>query len=316
MRRYHITVGATTTAEGTVKTGYPYISINDQLQAREGDEVYCPKCDSTGSIACDGPRLSDRKGLAGLLSPSEREKQAKILEFEQRQRDYEQANRDNPVWGFTHWGVDGALPLSQQMYRYVHEMLALGNTTLFLDVYPLHVFYAERGLEALKACLASRKNIYGTGEYPVLWPVGQETLRFGIDHKEILLAFEAIDTGRITKSVEHLAKHEQRNILQPAMYDDTGLEWLLRSNHFSYVTNLPSGAAQAIELTLASQCRPLEDGRTIGFSNNPFANLADVERRMAFVLKAAAQFDDLLQSDQREQIERSIREIAVGGGVR
>jgi len=202
------------------------------------------------------------------------------------------------------------------MYRFVHEMLAMGNTTLFLDVYPLHVFYAERGLEALKACLSSRSKIYGQGEHPVLWPVGQETLEFGIDHEEILLAFEAIDAGNIAKSVEHLAWHEQQNILQPAMYSDSGLKWLLRSNHFSYVTNFPSGAAQAIELTLASQCHPVEDGRTIGFSNFPFANLADIKQRMAFVLKAAAQFDDLLHSDKRDQIEQSIREIAVGGGVR
>ena len=77
-----------------------------------------------------------------------------------------------------------------------------------------------------------------------------------------------------------------------------------------------AGAAQAIELTLASQCRPIEDGRTIGFGSNPFANLADIERRMTFVLKAAAQFDDLLHSDQRDQIEQSIRDIAWGGGVR
>jgi hypothetical protein len=185
-----------------------------------------------------------------------------------------------------------------------------------LDVYPLHVFYRERGLEALKDCLASRKNIYGSGQYPVLWPVGQETLRFGINHEEIVLAFEAIEEGHIAKSVEFLAKHEQVNILQPAMYNDSGLKWLLRSNHFSYVTNIPSGAAQAIELTLASQCRPIEDGRTIGFGSNPFANLADIERRMTFVLKAAAQFDDLLHSDQRDQIEQSIRDIALGGGVR
>ena len=261
-------------------------------------------------------RDSARQGLVGLLSPSEREKRATIREFEQRQRDYEQANRDNPVWGFTHWGVDSALPLAQQMYRFVHEMLAMGNTTLFLDVYPLHVFYAERGLEALKACLESRSNIYGHDQHPVLWPVGQETLKFGTDHKEILLAFEAIDAGNIAESVALLAEHEQVNILQPAMYNDSGLKWLLRGNHFSYVTNLPSGAAQAVELTLASQCRPVEDGRTIGFSNFPFADLADVERRMAFVLKAAAQFDDLLHSDQRDQIARSIREIALGGGVR
>jgi uncharacterized Zn-binding protein involved in type VI secretion len=261
-------------------------------------------------------RDSARKGLVGLISPGEREKRAAIREFEQRQRDYKQANRDNPVWGMTHWGVDKALPLSQQMYLYVHEMLAMGNTTLFLDVYPLHVFYAERGLEALRACLPLRSRIFGQGEHPLLWPVGQETLEFGTEQEEILLAFEAINEGRIAKSVEHLAKHEQVNILQPAMYEVTGLEWLLRSNHFSYVTNLPSGAAQAIELTLASQCRPVEDGRTVSFSNNPFANLADVERRMAFVLKAAAQFDDLLHSDQRDQIEQSIREIALGGGMR
>ncbi|EJM72231.1 DUF2515 family protein, partial [Pseudomonas sp. GM55] len=153
-------------------------------------------------------------------------------------------------------------------------------------------------------------------EYPVLWPVGQETLRFGINHEEILLAFEAIEAGHIAKSVEHLAVHEQRNILQPAMYNNKGLQWLLRGNHASYVTNLPSGAAQAIELTLASQCHPVDDGRTIDFGNNPVANLADIKQRMAFVLKAAKQFDDLLHSDKRDQIEQSIREIAFSGGVR
>ncbi|WP_223464710.1 PAAR domain-containing protein [Pseudomonas sp. GL-RE-26] len=261
-------------------------------------------------------RDSARQGLVGLLSPSEREKRATIKEYEQHQRDYEQANRDNPVWGFTHWGVDSALPLAQRMYRFVHEMLAMGNTTLFLDVYPLHVFYAERGLAALKACLPSRKNIYGTGEHPVLWPVGQETLKFGIDHDEILLAFEAIEAGNIAKSVEHLAWHEQQNILQPTMYSDWGFNSLLYGNHLSYVIGIPSGAAEAIELTLASQCRPVDDGRTIGFGNSLIANLADINQRMPFVLRAAQQFDDLLHSDQRGQIEQSIREIAWGGGVR
>jgi len=202
------------------------------------------------------------------------------------------------------------------MYRFVHEMLAMGNTTLFLDVYPLHVFYAERGLEALKACLDSRKNIYGTGEHPVLWPVGQETLKFGTNHKEILLAFEAIEAGSIAKSVEHLAWHEQQNILQPAMYSDWGFNSLLYSNHLSYVIGIPSGAAEAIELTLASQCRPVDDGRTVGFGNSLIANLADINQRMPFVLRAAQQFDDLLHSDQRDQLEQSIQEIAWGGGVR
>jgi hypothetical protein len=50
--------------------------------------------------------------------------------------------------------------------------------------------------------------------------------------------------------------------------------------------------------------------------NNLVADLSDVDQRMAFVLRAAKQFDDLLLSDQRKQLEQSIRDIAWGGGVR
>lgn len=261
-------------------------------------------------------RDSARQGLGGLFSSSERERRAKIREFEQRQHEYEQANRDNPVWGLTHWGADMPLSYSQWMYQFVYEMLAMGNTTLFLDVYPLHVFYRERGLEALKDCLPSRKHIYGSGQYPVLWPVGQESLEFGTSYEEILLAFEAIEAGKIAESVAHLAEHEQVNILQPAMYNDWRFNSLLYSNHLSYLVGIPSGAAEAIELTLASQCRRIDDGRTVGFSNSVTTNLGDVNQRMPFVLRAAKQFDDLLHGDQREQIEQSIRDIAFGGGVR
>ena len=150
----------------------------------------------------------------------------------------------------------------------------------------------------------------------MLWPIGQERLTFGVDYEEILLAFGAIDAGKIANSVVHLADHEQRNILQPALYTDQKLVNLLRANHLSYVTDMPSGMAQAIELTLASQCRPLNDGRTIAFSNNPTANLADIKQRMPFVLKAAAQFDELLKSTKRHQIEQAIEAIANGQGVR
>ncbi|MBC2690421.1 PAAR domain-containing protein [Pseudomonas kielensis] len=59
MRRYHITVGAKTTADGTVMTGYEFWTIDGQPIAREGDEVACPACDSTGVIVCDGPHLVD-----------------------------------------------------------------------------------------------------------------------------------------------------------------------------------------------------------------------------------------------------------------
>jgi len=208
-------------------------------------------------------------------------------------------------------------PLSsvQQLYQHVYEMLAMGNTTLFLDVFPLHAFYKDRGLKALDICLRSRKNIHDDGQPPVIWPVGQEKLKFGIDYKEILQAFEAIEVGNIAESVEYLADHEQRNILQPTLYGDKKLVALLRSNHLSYVTGIPSGIAQAIELTLASQCRPVGASRTIGFSNNPIANLADIDQRMDFVLKAAAQFNELLHSIERHRINQAIDDIAQGRGV-
>ena len=479
MKRYHITVGAKTTVGGTVVSGWHRGSILGQNLAREGDQVKCPECDSTGTIICVGPRLSEewegRKPVldgdlckckcdpspklianqtircqtiesSGIASPARAAAQpAKPVEarqptaepspssvrpatsygeqtgqvcqnlwrsYQQRaeaivapggiliadpkarnrainaayarlwledqrfqwaglaafaskqvgcgllhaaqsveriqnqyeagkrmvgsaqrrwkifgielfgktdkqlQRDYELSRSNNPIPSVD-WRTDReSLSLVQGQLEYVHDMLALGNTTLFLDVFPLHVFYKERGLLALKTCLASRKNIFGHVQQPVLWPIEQEKLEFGTYHEEILQAFAAIEAGNIAESVVFLAEHEQKNILQPSMYSDVQLVHLLRGNHFSYVTNLPSGAAAAVELTLASQCRPSEDGRTVGFSNDYFANLADIHQRMPFVLKAAEQFDELLRRSDRQLIEQAILDIAAGRGVR
>lgn len=259
-----------------------------------------------------------RKKLSSLFNwRNDHEQQARARDLEQAQREYEQARRNNPTPSFIdYWNDEEHLSFVQKQLRHVYEMLAMGNTTLFLDVFPLHVFYKERGLKALEACLPSRKNIYGHAQFPVLWTVKQETLKFGVDHEQILQAFEAIEVGNIAKSVEFLARHEQVNILQPAMYNDMRLVMLLRGNHLSYVTGIPSGAANKIELTLASQCRPSEDGRTVGFSNHYAANLADIEQRMPFVLKAAEQFDYLLKRSDRHLIEQAILDISTGRGVR
>ena len=266
--------------------------------------------------AAEQLRKSARKGVWGLFSAEERERQAKLREYERRLREYEQASRNNPVPDVD-WRREGE-PLSsvQQLYQHVYERMAMGNTTLFLDVFPLHAFYKERGLGLLETCLSSRQNIFEDGLQRVLWPVGQENLRFGLDHDYILQAFQAIDEGNIAESVKYLAWHEQQNILQPTMYTDQKLVALLRSNHLSYVTGIPSGVAQAIELTLASQCRSVDDGRTIEFSNNPIANLADIDQRMTFVLKAAAQFDKLLNSGERHRIEQALDDVAEGQGMR
>ncbi|WP_085684940.1 MULTISPECIES: DUF2515 family protein [unclassified Pseudomonas] len=190
---------------------------------------------------------------------------------------------------------------AQQQCRHVYDMMAMGNTTLFLDVYPLHQFYAVRGLEELKKCLGAREGIYGNIKFPVLWPAGQKTLPFGKAFDQVLKAFEAIEAGNTVASVEHLAWHEQRNILQPSIYENRQLVMLLRSNHFSCVTGFPSGVTQAIELTLTD------------FGSNPLADLSDIDQRMEFVLRAAARFDQMLNDSNRDAVAQSIREIAMEG---
>ena len=59
MKRYHITLGARTTANGTVTAASSMASINGAPLALEGDAVSCPSCHSDGVIVCAGPRLPD-----------------------------------------------------------------------------------------------------------------------------------------------------------------------------------------------------------------------------------------------------------------
>ncbi|MES2870871.1 MAG: hypothetical protein V4749_15010 [Pseudomonadota bacterium] len=222
-----------------------------------------------------------------------------------------EAVANNPVPADVH--VEGEpQSLAQQQFQYVYDLLALGNTTLFLDIFPLHAFYKKRGLEELKTCLKNRAGIYGHPKFPVMWPVGQEKVTFGKAHEEILQSFEAIETGNIAESVKQFAAHEQKNILQPTLYEDPRLIRLLRGNHVSFVTDFPSGVAQAIELTLTSQCQRVDDGRTISFDDSVFANLADLQQRMVFVLEAAKRFDQMLHDFNREALVQSINDIAAG----
>jgi uncharacterized Zn-binding protein involved in type VI secretion len=59
MKRYHITLGATTTAGGTVIGASSLSAIDGARIALEGDKVSCPQCHSDGVIVCAGPRLPD-----------------------------------------------------------------------------------------------------------------------------------------------------------------------------------------------------------------------------------------------------------------
>ncbi|MFN4328777.1 MAG: DUF2515 family protein [Limnobacter sp.] len=215
--------------------------------------------------------------------------------------------------------VSGSIAAMGSGVKYVYDTLALGNTTLFLDIYPLHMFYAKRGLAEMKKCMGIRTKIDSNPKFPVLWTV-PDKVKFGFAFPEIIPAFEAIERGDIFESVRLLARHEQLNILQPTIYDDGLMAALLRGNQaatsFAYVTGISFGFEEKVQLTLANQCKPVSDGRSIEFSRDATANLANFDERMPFVLRAARQFHSLLNSPTRLQIEKAIREISQGSPIR
>ena len=95
---------------------------------------------------------------------------------------------------------------------------------------------------------------------------------------------------------------------------------LLRGNQaatsFAYVTGISFGLEEKVQLTLANQCKPVSDGRSVAFSNDATANLANFDERMPFVLRAARQFHSLLNGPTRPVIENAIREISQGSPIR
>jgi len=231
------------------------------------------------------------------------------------EKELERARAANPLPTEDITSGDNTRSVVQQQLDYVYEMLALGNTSLFLDVYPLHRFFMVRGYKEMEKCLKSRRGIVKD----VMWPIAGK-VEFGADAPEVYATFKAIDEGDIKGSVERMATHEQVNILQPAMYDETHFAMLMRGTHggdvLSVVTGLLPGAAEEIQLTLASQCKA-PDNKKVAFGSNPLANLADKNQRMEFVLRAATQFDSLLgEPSSRAKIKQSITDIASGGGIK
>ena len=192
---------------------------------------------------------------------------------------------------------------------YMYEQLALGNTILFLDIYPLHRFYMLRGFDHLAKCLPQRATVSNQ----VLWPAKHDKLAFGTAYREIHDGFEFIDRGRIAESVRKIAYHEQINILQAALYNDLAMQSALQANQFSWATGFPSGSASDIKLSLSAQCSSQSHKLTIWFSKNKGAKLYEKDQRMKFVYAAAERFDELLHSNH-SAIEASLIAIAKNGG--
>ncbi|MRX10008.1 hypothetical protein GJ697_19400 [Pseudoduganella sp. FT25W] len=195
---------------------------------------------------------------------------------------------------------------------YMYQQLALGNTTLFLDIYPLHRFFMLRGYKHLHSCLPQRAEI----SQMIIWPAEKTRIPFGKSFDEILKAFKMIENNEVTQSVKVLAYHEQINILQPAIYDTTAMRLALDANQLSWATDFPTGVAAEIELTLSAECKSQSSSRNIWFSKNRTAKLYDKDQRMAFVYQAATRFDNLLSGSSKPNVEASIAEIAANGGIK
>jgi hypothetical protein len=193
---------------------------------------------------------------------------------------------------------------------YMVRKLGFGNAHLFLDIYPLHRFFMERGWEEFSAYLPKRQN----EKYPFYWAVNRKTLRFGTPFQEIRDGFMHINLENLERSVDRLAQHEQVNILQKIMYNDPVLQKLLALNQYAWATGFPTGDFEEIKLTLSAECKT-KSGFTSWFSRDKNAELWVVEQRMKFVLEAAKQFHTLLHGPERPYVEASIRAIAAGGGV-
>jgi hypothetical protein len=199
--------------------------------------------------------------------------------------------------------------MTAQSARYMKRQIAVGNRSLFLDIYPLHRFYTLRGFPRLKSCLDERALI----REKVTWEV-KDKLGFGTPFREILAGFEAIERGDIEESVKQLASHEQVNVLQKIIYDDPTTRVLLDANQAAWVTGFPSGLYQEVQLTLSAQCKPKRTLTTLLRKSMAVA-LWKPDNRMEFVYQAANDFAKLLGGKERADVERSLNAIYLGHGV-
>lgn len=131
MKRYHITLGAATTAGGSVSAASGGHTINGARVAVDNDPIACPACRSIGRISCVGPRVPERtngKAVAlqddlciCLCSPPPRLLPSQALKYQfihapdaPAATPPGQSDDDMPLRLLDHW--DGQ-PLAGQPYR-------------------------------------------------------------------------------------------------------------------------------------------------------------------------------------------------------
>ncbi|MFS8066316.1 MAG: DUF2515 family protein, partial [Byssovorax sp.] len=174
---------------------------------------------------------------------------------------------------------------------YMFNMLGEGNRDLFLDVYPLHRFYQEQGSAKMAECSGER--------VPKVSP-------------EALLGFKALDDYKRTgdkkylrESLNQIARHEQINILQPAIYDDWRMRRMLRINQ----TGIPLVTSPA-KLVLGPGCEGRKGDFVSKFDDGKRTRLYDIPERMDWIADAA---DGYMKGEGSARMKDDLGEITREG---
>lgn len=172
--------------------------------------------------------------------------------IQKARREREQIQRSFAAAGVS--GVEYATIMQMGTEVGAHKMykrLGFGNKHLFLDIYPLHRFFMERGAKEFNLYLEKRQN----KKYAVHWEIDRDTLAFATPFREIRAGFGQVAANNPHEAVTLLAYHEQVNVLQTILYDDNIMKGLLGLNQLAWATGFPTGDYTEIQLTLSAQCK-------------------------------------------------------------
>jgi uncharacterized Zn-binding protein involved in type VI secretion len=209
------------------------------------------------------------------------------------------------------------------MAKYTLESLGDGNRELFLDIYPMHRFYAEHGFERMRDCASERQT-----------PVPAAAL----DGFAALERYKETGEERhLREHVRALAYHEQVAILQRGIYNDGVMDFILDRNEGN-VTDGSSGGliprigydphdsrlgevAKALgtkpaDVVMTDACEDPTGKSTIRFKTSPNRNhLHDVDHRMDWIMNdiGGYYFAHEPTSAHRESLERIARTGAKHG---
>jgi uncharacterized Zn-binding protein involved in type VI secretion len=161
--------------------------------------------------------------------------------------------------------------MSAEMAGYTYDMLGHGNRELFLDVYPMHLFLMNHGIEKMKECAAER--------FP---PVPPEALE-GF----VAIGAENPTDADLNRSLEQLALHEQINSLQKEIYSSWTFDAVLLGNEVTGRWGWPH--AKPADVILESGCTDTSGGEnTLTFGDagegEERYQLYDVQERMDWIL--------------------------------